>query len=245
MIEIKKELFKRFDEEDEKKIVSILEDEKTCKQVAMIYSRYVYTYSGKKIWLLTSRMKESTKQRQLEKIRKLIRIAAKLGVSEEMYIRAQFEQQMVWLRKRGLNYVPFVNLISDKAVKWFEQYCERIRKSYGIQEADRRLQSIPSPRVYDAISDSIEKFYKRLEVLQKTVEITDEKAIEELECLYFAGMINGLYLLVCPLAQQSKDLTEKIEKIQNKTSKFDRVAAEKVWKEIKSHLENQDLARFV
>jgi len=178
MRKINDSLFKKLDRDAEQKAtISIIESEEACRQVAIIYSQYVFHWSKRQAFFLTPRMGTDKREKRLSQIRKLIHIAADLGVPVEIYIKAQFEQQMVWLKRKGLNYVPFANLISQRAVEEFKRYKERIDKSHSAATAKKEFYSTQALNVRQSVQDSIAKLYYRLVAVKKikgeiTIDLT-------------------------------------------------------------------------
>jgi len=249
MVEIKKSFFRKLDREIEHTItLPIIESEKACQQVAFIYSQYVHKQSGRHAYLLTPRMNKKDREKRLAQIRKLIHIAADLGVSEEIYIKAQFEQQMIWLSKSGLNYVPFINLISQKAAKWFTDYKERIDKSYDLDARKKEFYSTEMVNIRQAIQDSISKFYDRLKRVKFILEeITIDTALMEMEIMVRAGMISNIYLMVSPLVacEGSEFLSIMRDKAEKILSSFDKTAAVKIRKELMEKFDDKEILEYV
>lgn len=232
MVEIKKSLFEKIDKDARDNMASVVIDgEKECRYIALIYSQYVHKYSGRGAFFITSKMDEKKREKRFAQLRKLIQIAADLGVPEEVYIKAQFEQQMKWLEPRGLKYVPFANLITERAVGEFEKYKERIDKSYSDKTARKEFYSTQALDIRKAVEDSIAKLYYRLKAVQKYKgEITTMLASTELEAMVKAGMISNIYLYVSALANPcySKYLNDKWLEADKKLSSFDKQAATKI-----------------
>jgi hypothetical protein len=246
MVEIKKSLFKEIDKDNV--IPVILDGEKECQHIALIYSQYVHKYSGRGAFFITSKMSEEKKEKRFAQLRKLIQIAADLGVPEEVYIKAQFEQQMKWLEPRGLKYVPFANLITERAVEEFEKYKERIDGSYSDRTAKKEFYSTQALDVRKAVEDSIAKLYYRLLAVKKYKgEVTIALAQTELETMAKAGMISNIYLYVSALASPSDSeyLTDKWKEADRKLSSFDKTAAAKIKKEVLGNFDDKEIAKWI
>jgi len=251
MGEIKKSFFKKLDRNAEQKATApIIENEEACRQVAIVYSQYVNKWSGRQAFFLTPRMSTEKREKRLSQIRRLIRIVADLGVPVEIYIKAQFEQQMVWLKKKGLNYVPFANLISQRAVEEFERYKSRIDKSHSADVAKKEFYSTQALNVRQSVHDSVTKFYYRLMAVKKIKgEMVVETALAELETMVRAGMITNIYLYVSPLAnfftESSQYLNDKWTEVDKKLSSFDKKTAVKTRKEIIENFADEEVKSCV
>lgn len=249
MVEIKKSIFEKIDEDARDNMASaVIDGEKECRYIALIYSQYVHKYSGRGAFFITSKMSEEKKEKRFAQLRKLIQIAADLGVPEEVYIKAQFEQQMKWLEPRGLKYVPFANLISERAVAEFEKYRERIDKSYSDETARKEFYSTQALDVRKAVYDSAMKLYHRLVVVKEHQgEITINDAQTELETMVKAGMISNIYLYVSVLASPSDSeyLTDKWKEADRKLSSFDKQAATKIKKEVLGNFDDKEIAKWI
>ena len=248
MVEIKKSFFEKIDGTRDTEVLVILDGEKECRYIALIYSQYVHKYSGRGAFFITSKMDEKKKEKRFAQLRKLIQIAADLGVPEEVYIKAQFEQQMKWLEPRGLKYVPFANLISERAVKEFEKYKERIDGSYSDKTARKEFYSTQALDVRKAVCDSATKLYNRLLVVKEHLgDITINDAQRELETMVRAGMISNIYLYVSVLASPSDSeyLTDRWKEADRKLSSFDKAAAAKIRREVARNFDDKGIAKYV
>lgn len=252
MVEIKKSLFEEIkDLEDKVTLLAIDRDsEKECHHIALIYSQYVHKYSGRGAFFITSKMSEEKKEKRFAQIRKLIQIAADLGVPEEVYIKAQFEQQMKWLEPRGLKYVPFANLISERAVREFEKYRERIEGSYSDKTAKKEFYSTQALDIRKAVEDSATKLYNRLKCVKGLIGdkgFTDSLVLTELETMVRAGMISNIYLYVSAMASPSDSeyLSDKWLEADRKLSSFDKAAAAKIKKELLRNFDDKEIAKYV
>jgi len=249
MVEIKKSFFKKLDRDaDHTATLPIIESERACQQVALIYSQYVHRQSGRRFFFLTSRMKKDKREKRLTQICKLIHIAADLGVPVEVYIKAQFEQQMVWLSKRGLDYVPFANLISAKAANWFADYKKRIDESFDTDAGRKEFYSTQELNIRHAIQESITKFYNRLErVKALTGTLAIDTVLKEMETMIRAGMISNIYLIASPLVAcgGSEYLSTMREKAEKVLSSFDKEAARKIRKEVMKSFEDKEILEYV
>ena len=249
MNEFAKGFFKRADRDDEQAITEVLESEEACKRVAMVYGKYVFDWSGRKFFLLTNRMGSEIREKRLSQIRKLIRIAADIGVSPEIYIKAQFEQQMPWLKTKSLKYVPFANLISQKAITRFKEYKERIDSSY-IEKSEQRKEfySTLSLQIRKAIQDSIKKFYERLERMkQPTGELDEAVVLSELEIMTRSGMLSNIYIYSMPIVDScgSEYLIGLKSKVDKKLNEFEKKQILEVRRESLKEFEDEDLKRYV
>lgn len=250
MAEIGKGIFKHLIKEEERKaLTSNIESEEACKRVASLYSRYVNKYSGRNSFFLTNRLSKPVREKRLEQIRKLIRIANDLGVPVEVYIKAQFEEQMVFLRTRGLRHVPFANLISDNAVRRFDKYKERIDLSYSTDKARKEaFYSTDTLKVREAIQNSMEKFYARLERVKKslgTLEIAI--AIIELEVMAKANQLSNIYIYCSPLVEVggSEYLSELWAEVDKKLNEFEKKEASLVRKEFLKNYKDEIIKQYV
>jgi len=249
MVEIKKSFFKKLDRNADRTItLPIIESERACQQVALIYSQYVHRQSGRQAFFLTPNMKKDKREKRLTQIRKLIHIVADLGVPVEVYIKAQFEQQMVWLSKRGLDYVPFANLISAKAANWFADYKKRIDESFDTDARKKKFYSTQELDIRHAIQESITKFYNRLErVKALTGTLAIDTVLKEMETMIRAGMISNIYLTTLPpsACETSEYLSAMREKTDKILSSFDRKAADKIRKEVIKNFEDREILEYV
>jgi len=191
MIEISKKFFSKIDREEESKHVEAdLYSEQACKRVASIYSRFAEKWSGHDVYFLTSRMGRTKREKRIEQIKKLITIVSDLGVPTEVYIETQFDEQMSFLKTRGLTAVPFANLISVKAIKRFKD--SRVGKA--------EISSVLHVDVRKLVEDSADEMCNRLSVLQRFDKLDEQAAVKEAEVMVRSGAIDKIYIFTSPLA---------------------------------------------
>jgi len=206
MAEISDKLFKHLDREKERELMksdfNAENIERALIRIAAIYSDYVFLYSKQQISFLTKRMNAKTRDKKLAQLKKLLNIAMDLGVSPEIYIKAQFEQQMGWLRKKGFTYVPFANLIADKAIERFKEYEARINSSYSSKEARRKeFYSTQTLDIEKSVADSMVKLYDRLVLIDSSVgELSKQIVVTELVVMAKAAQVSNIYVYCSPLS---------------------------------------------
>lgn len=195
MIEIKKAFFSKLDREEERRLTNgDLYSDAACQRVASIYGHCVFKWSGRDAFFLSSRMGTAKIEKRLEQIRKLITIISDLGVPIETYIEIQFDEQMPFLKTRGLKYVPFANLISERAVKRFKEHGSAGKEPYSALFLDVRK----------SVEDSANEMCNRLKALLKSDKLNEQLAIKEAEVMVRAGVITKVYIYVSPLANCGK-----------------------------------------
>jgi len=118
MVEIKKKFFTKLDREEEAKYTAAdLYSDAACKRIAAIYSNEVFKWTGHGAFFLSERLALAKREKRIKQIKKLITIISDLGVIADVYISVQFDELLPFLKEiRGLDYVPFANLISENAI---------------------------------------------------------------------------------------------------------------------------------
>ena len=238
MIEISKKFFSKIDREEESKHVEAdLYSEQACKRVASIYSRFAEKWSGHDVYFLTSRMGRTKREKRIEQIKKLITIVSDLGVPVEVYIETQFDEQMPFLKTRGLTAVPFANLISVKAIKRF--------KDSNAGKAD--FSSALFMDVRKIIEDSADKMCNRLRVLLELDSLDEQAAIKEAEVMVRSGVISNIYIFTSPLALcgKSQYLDEQWMVADKKLNKFEKKEAMRVRTEFLKKVGDKRIAKYV
>lgn len=250
MIEVKKDFFKKLDRDEERKaFLADIESEEACRRVASLYSRYVFKWSRRQAYFLTPNMKKEKREKHLKQLKQFIRITLDLGVVHEVYMKAQFEEQMPFLQTRGLQYVPFANLISQKAIERFKKYKERIDASYSTKDARKEeFYSVDTLRIRKAVVESIERFYDRLKRLKElTNKITIDVALKELEVMTRANMMSNIYIFVSPIAlHPSTAYLEALYcEVTKKLSDYEKKEAKRVRKEALENFEDKGILKYV
>jgi len=240
--------FKKLDSEEEyKATVAHLESEEACRRVASLYGQYVHKWSRRDAFFLSKRLTEAKKQKRLAQIRKLIRIVADLGIPMEVYIKAQFEEQMPFLRTRKLTYVPFANLISQRAIDRFKQYKKRIDSSYGTETRREEFYSTDTLKIRKAVQESMKEFYECLKEIKDAGILSMNVALKELETMARARMVSNIYIFVSPIASfpSSTYLSELRSTVAQKLNDFEKKEAIRVRKEVLEELDDQEMSEYV
>lgn len=248
MIEIGRGFFKKLDREEERKAtIDRLESEEACRRVASLYGQYVHKWSGRDAFFLSNRLAEAKKQKRLGQIRQLIRIVADLGIPTEVYIKAQFEEQMPFLRTKRLKYVPFANLISQRAIERFKQYKKRIDSSYSEETKREEFYSTETLKVRKAVQESVKEFYECLKEIKDKGTLTMNVALKELETMARARMVSNIYIFVSPIASfpSSTYLSELRSTVAQKLNDFEKKEAIRVRKEVLEELDDQEMSEYV
>jgi len=238
MIEIKKKFFSKINREEESKHVEAdLYGESSCKRVASIYSRFAEKWSGHNVYFLTPRMGEAKRGKRIEQIKKLITIVSDLGVPTEVYIETQFDEQMPFLKTRGLLAVPFANLISVKAIKRF--------KDSKAGKADYSSALLVDVR--KIIEDSSDEMCNRLRVLLRFDKLDEQAAIKEAEVMVRSGAIDKIYIFTSPLALNGKSqyLDEIWMEADKQLNEFEKKEAVRVKNEFLKTIEDVRIAKYV
>jgi len=222
--------FKILDEEEERvKLLKTLMTDDTYRFIACLYEEKVREYIGGFYQYLPRKNTGTKKYRKrIEQIQKFIIIAVNLGVPFDVYLRAQFEQQMPFF-STFMRYVPFVNLTTEKAIQHFETWRQRVHESY-ISSKQRREAFFKGPyaSLEKEVKGSILSFYKRLETVVQTegYGVLDRNfAIEELEGLSRRGTVADIYVASIPLDLKDSVFLMKIAKrVKDRISKDEKKA---------------------
>jgi len=250
MVEIKKSFFEETDETNPI-IVDILEDEKACRRVAALYGDFVYHYAKRKFFFYSSRLKQKLKDKRQEQLKRFIRITAKLGVSHDVYMKIQFEQMLPFLRKRGLNYVPFANLISQNAVNRFNEGIKRVKESHDSETGRKEIYSTKFLDIEESIKNSIkicsDRFAKILEFQDFTRLLSIEQVLKELEMLVRAGIVSNIY--VYSLFTDNRTCSEFLKNICSDTEKklnsYEKDMVKKLRKEALKEVNDERILKYV
>jgi len=238
MVEIKKRFFTKFNRDEESQLTkSDLYSDAACKRIASIYSNEVFKWSGHEGFFLSNRMAPAKREKRLEQTRKLITIISDLGVTAEVYIRIQFDQQMEFLKTRGLSAVPFANLISNNAIKRFKD-CNDIEKdSYSALSIDVRK----------AVEDSAGEMCSRFKVLLRFDKLDEQSAINETEIMVRSGSISDIYIYTSPftLCGKSQYLDEIWMVADKKLNEYEKKEAVRVKAEFKKTIDDERIVKYV
>lgn len=238
MIEIKKRFFTKLDREEEIKLTeSDLYSDAACKRIAAIYSNEVFKWTGHGAFFLSERMAFVKREKRIEQIKKLILIISDLGVTADSYIAVQFDEQMEFLKTRGLRSVPFANLISEKAIKRFK----------NSNSSKKESQSLITINIRKAVEDSAGEICSRFNVLLKFDKLNEQAAINEVEVMVQSGAISDIYVFTSPFTLNGKSqyLDEVWMRADKKLNDFEKKEAVRAKAEFLKTIEDKRIVKYV
>jgi len=222
------------------------------QSIGIMYCEHVQKYLGKKTRFPVHEAHKDY-EKQLEQIRRFVKICLKQGVPFHVYMKAQFEILVPWAKKTGKNpWVSFSMLTSDKSIKRFEDWKKKKENQYFYRkEKTKAVYNLEVPKYRSMLIKSVNALIHRLEFyLKDGVEITEEIAIKELELLTRQGKLYDIYVWSHPLVpgSGSKDLLEAKQHAEEALTKDEKEIILKIRKEVDKVAENsekKEIARYV
>jgi len=239
MIEIKKRFFTKLDREEEIKLTeSDLYSDAACKRIAAIFSNEVFKHSGHGAFFLSERMALVKREKRIRQIKKLILIISDLGVTADIYISVLFDELLPFLKEiRGLDHVPFANLISEKAIKRFK----------NSNSSKKKSQSLITINIRKAVEDSAGEICSRFNVLLKFDKLNEQAAINEVEVMVQSGAISDIYVFTSPFTLNGKSqyLDEVWMRADKKLNDFEKKEAVRAKAEFLKTIEDKRIVKYV
>lgn len=132
-------------ERDKKQLLESLTNKGTYTEISIMYRKFVQHYGKKTCFLLSPKMSAKIKEDRIKMIRKFIEITVNLTIPFEIYMEAQFESLMDWIKKVNpeLGYVPFASMITDKAIDRYKRYLKLFMSSPGYQPVYEKFKDVP------------------------------------------------------------------------------------------------------
>jgi len=190
-----------FKQEPEDSGFSQLDNEETYAIVSNVYADFVHKFGGKKMYYLGKKDHPQYKKK-VENIRAFILICTELGVTFEVYMKAQFETLQGWLRNRGMLYPTFPMLNSEKAVDRFLEWQEKHSRKFESKKEATKDEQMVYTDYHKSIFQSAERFKKRLEKFPQMDVIS---ALMEFEMLARMGYVTNLYVYSHPMVLKSNN----------------------------------------
>ena len=237
MVEIKKNFFTKLNRDEEIKLTkSDLYSDAACKRIAAIYSNEVFKWSGHGAFFLSERLAFAKRKKRIEQIKKLILIISDLGITADSYIAVQFDEQMEFLQIRGLRFVPFANLISEKAIKRYKESSSDKKESQSLITVDIRK----------AVEDSVGEICSRFNVLLKLDKLNEQAAINEVEVMVQSGAISDIYVFTSPFTLNGKSqyLDEVWMVVDKRLNDFEKKEATRAKAEFLKTIDDERIAKY-
>lgn len=250
-MKINKSLFKEIDKKAGKQILlQSLMNESSFIQIALQYQSFVQKYANKQIWFLSPRQSTKVRENKIQQIKKLIGITVDLGIAPEIYMRAQFEQLMGWIKKtrpNGLTYLPFSWMLTEKAITRFETFSKRIENSYHPKQAAKEFFKTQTIDIGGSASRSAKTFYDALVRIKQFEQLTFELAVSELEIAARTGLVSNVYVYCSPLVRKSDNqYLKKIQRaVDRKLTPVQKESMKRVRSTILGTLEDKHAKKFI
>jgi len=245
-------LFEPIDEEATKKqILKALDSESTYLNVAIVYEELVYAFAGKRIWFLPPKASEAIKEKKMKQLRMFVEIAVEVGVPFEVYMKAQFEQLVPYLKKVNpkMPYPAFSYLLTEKAVDRFFEYRKRMKDSYiGRDRWTVEFYRTSYVDVVSSVRSSAQKFHNQLVKLKAALgTITPERALQELEVMARAGFVSNIYVYGSPIVEgsESEYLVNLQAEAGGKLNEEQKEAVKRVRKNLRLENTDEDVLGYV
>jgi len=239
MIEIKKRFFTKFDRDEEIKLTNPdLYSEAACKRIAAIYGNEIFKWTGHGAFFLSERLALAKREKRIAQIKKLITIISDLGVTADVYISVLFDELLPFLKEvRGLDHVPFANLLSKNAIKRFKESSSSKKKS----------QSLITINIRKAVEDSAGEICSRFNVLLKFDKLNEQAAINEVEVMVQSGIISDIYIFTSPFTLNGKSqyLDEVWMRADKKLNGFEKKEAMRAKAEFLKKVDDERIAKYV
>lgn len=251
-MKINKNLFKEIDKKaDRQKLLDSFMNERSYLQIAISYQDLVRKYAGRETWFLSSRQSTKVRENKIKQIIRLIEITVSLGVSPEIFMRAQFEQLADWIKKTkpaGFKYLPFGWMLTEKAVTRFETFSKRMENSY--QQPKQALKEFLKTYTVDiggSIARSVEVLYDALVRIKQFESLTFELAVSELEVAARTGLVSNIYVYCSPLVRKSEnEYLRKIQRsVRRKLTPVQQESVKRIRSTILGTLEDKHAKKFI
>jgi hypothetical protein len=208
----------RFDSANENRIISeLIDNETTYRFVAEIYSGFVRTASGIEFFrFLPIDITSANYKKKIEQVRKLLFICLRLSASPEIFIKAQFEMLMPYLKQTNTPYVPFHVMLTDKAVQRYNKYITQTKNKYEVKtEGIREILRISKVDYEKIIRDSITNIQRRISVYKKNqITIAPDLISKDVEMLARSGMISEIYIYSSDFLKALITIPDYLKKIK-------------------------------
>lgn len=210
--------------EQQERLIDELCTEETYYFIARVYSDLCVQH-GAGIYKLLPWKDHNTaaRKKRIAEIKKLIRISVELGVPFTKYMRAQFEQQLPFLTRAGLNYVPLRNMISKHGRLSYGYYEERIARTYTRSEDKEQYFTADQLNIRKSLEESMAALASRL---QYVANLTELEVVEELDALARRGRVSNLYVFSHRLSGGTRYLKEVSDAVAKKL--LDKKTLEKI-----------------
>ena len=198
-----------------------LTQEAFITQVRTLYIEFTKKYFKIITRFMSNKNNKQKYDKQRNMLLKFIEICESADVSFEMYMFAQFEQLAKFFKSKGMHFIPFNALVSDKAVQRFYKWKRTTSAKYEKEEERKNaLRDFGAPQWKQSMFDSAKALLKRLVVL---TNISDEIVIKEIEMLHRLGALRDIYVYSHGLVAEkgSPYLLKVCEKIQESLDKDD------------------------
>jgi len=152
-------------------------------------------------------------QKQVDQIRKFIRITLEQGAPFHVFMKAQFEILVPWMKKTGkVPWVSFSMLVSANAETRFLEWKKKKENQYFYRkEKTKAVYNLDVPQYRNMMIVSVNTLIHRLEFYSNHKGITEEVVLQELEMLARQGKLYDIYVWSHPLAVISN--SEYLKKI--------------------------------
>ena len=232
--------------EEQERLVEELCTEETYYFIARVYSDLCLEYGAGIYRILPwKNVNSDVYRKRIEQIKKLISITVALGVPFAVYMRAQFEQQLPFLKSRfGLNHVPLRNMISERGKESYKHYRWKLNSKYVLSDDKAQYYNEVQLNIKRSLEESMQVMAERLEAnikqslagsiqaladsLDSGHSLTEQEVIEELDSLARRGRVSNLYVFNHPLGRRTQFLKEVSDAVAKKL--LDKKSLEKVKK---------------
>ena len=178
--------------EEQKRLVDELCTEETYYFIARVYGELCAQYGYPNYRLIPwSNHTSPAYKKRINEIRKLIEVTVELGVPFLVYMRAQFEQQLPFLKRYGLEYVPLRRMTSERGRTSFQHWQRKIDAKYVLRQDKAQYFNATQLNVRRSLEESMTMLAERLPHL---LAITDVEVIAELDALARLGRVSNIYV---------------------------------------------------
>jgi len=224
-----KDLFKSFNSlEEQERVIKELTTEKTIYHISRLYEDLVEHHRGVPYRFLPWKNIDSDEyKKKLALIERFIRAVVEVGATFDQYMRAQFEQQMPYMKKLGMSFVPFRNMCTDRAKqRWFE-YQLRVSESYLKKHEQRDYFRRTGVDIEESLLASLEALVDEMEE-----GMSEDEMVRLVEGMARRAAVTELYVYTFPLKSKSAFLTTMAERVEKKLDGHDRKQVAEVKAEI-------------
>lgn len=250
-MKVNKSLFREIDKKEEKqKLLQSYMNERSFNLIAMRYQELVRKYTKRETWFLSPRQSTKVRENKIRQIKKLIEIVVELGVAPEIFMRAQFEQLMGWIKDTkpaGFSYLPFGWMLTEKAIKRFETFSKRMENSFEPKLAEKEFSKTYTVDIGSSIAQSADVFYGSLVRIKQIEQLTTERATSELEVVARTGLVSNIYVYCSPLVRGSdNNYLRKIQRtVRRKLTETQRESVKRIRSTVLKTLEDKDAKKFI